>query len=110
MNKTEFLKQLAQTPRTWRLSMFGLIECPGAHPSELACPVTAVHNRSHRNLWQRAIMSLKLNVIGYQIVQAADDPLCHNTVLRQELLDACGIDAKMATEAASRLRKSLDSH
>lgn len=100
MTKDDFLQALRSTPRDWWLSGKRIRRGDEAGISCL-CPITAVHLdvcKPKRSYWlsghPAAASELGIDVLlGWSIAEAADGDRPHDVALRQELLEAVGLDA-----------------
>lgn len=77
MTINEFLDKLKQTPRNWTTYTTGAIRQEGV------CPVLHVCGRHYAE-------TLGVTA-GNRIALAADNSVGHDTALRAQLLDACGL-------------------
>lgn len=86
MTLDEFIAELENTPRTWRLN-------GGAIRSGLCCPITGTERRRlSSDNWRRIGLALHLDFgTVRKIVHAADNDPGHDRALRARLLAACGL-------------------
>lgn len=97
MTIDEFLERLKQTPRGWRLAVDPDDEPYGAIRlgplGRCHCPISAVTgNLDHFASPGEVALELGLsNDDGDAIVEAADNDIHCNQVIRRRLLEACGL-------------------
>ena len=94
MTVDEFLGQLAITPRDWRL-VGGKIR--RGQLSDLECPITAVAQIMNPGGIAGDVRGLPLDDHAVcTLVAAADDLESADTLLRMDLLEACGLLVRKA--------------
>ena len=93
MTILQFLERLKQTPRDWQLRAFNPNQ-----PAKLIrrgypwqCPISSLLGKNAAQFWDA---SIELGLLGHDanvIASAADASASHDSELREQLLEACGL-------------------